>query len=234
MKNNYRYLLFDADNTLFDFTKAEYLSFRDMCSACNVRYSEELYQQYSDINDRLWKLLEQKEISLEELKIERFRQLLTTNGYTETNAAEKAPEMRDCYMVRLGEQTCLIDGAEEICIKLSASYKMYIVTNGISQIQRSRFAKSVLKPYFHGLFISEEIGIGKPSAEYYDYVFRTIGCTDKTAYLAIGDSLTSDCAGAVACGIDICYFNPKGDHYSGHLPLTYTIRTLSELEEILL
>ncbi len=234
MKNNYRYLLFDADNTLFDFNKAEYLSFRDMCSVCNVRYSAELYEQYSDINDQLWKLLEQKEISLEALKIERFRQLLTTNGYTETDAAVKAPEMRDCYMERLGGQTCLIDGAEEICQKLSKKYKLYIVTNGISRTQRSRFAKSVLKPYFHDLFISEEIGAGKPSAEYYDHVFRTIGCTDKTAYLAIGDSLTSDCTGAIAYGMDICYFNPKGDHYSGHLSLTYTIRTLSELEEILL
>lgn len=234
MKNNYRYLLFDADNTLFDFNKAEYLSFRDMCSVCNVCYTGKLYQQYSDINDRLWKLLEQKKISLEILKIERFRQLLTANGYTEMDAAAKAPQMRDCYMARLGEQTCLIDGAEEICNKLSAIYEMYIVTNGISRIQRSRFTKSVLKPYFRGLFISEEIGVSKPSAEYYDHVFRTIGCKDKTAYLAIGDSLTSDCAGAVACGIDICYFNPQGDHYSGHLPITYTIRTLSELKEILL
>ncbi len=146
MNNNYRYLLFDADNTLFDFNKAEYLSFRDMCSACNVRYSEELYEQYSAINDRLWKLLEQKEISLETLKIERFRQLLTANGYAETDAAAKAPEMRDCYMERLGQQTVLIDGAEEICRKLSANYELYIVTNGISRIQRSRFAKSVLKP----------------------------------------------------------------------------------------
>jgi len=234
MNNNYQYLLFDADNTLFDFNKAEYLSFQDMCSVCNVRYSEELYKQYSGINDRLWKLLEQKVISLETLKIERFRQLLTANGYPEADAAAKVPEMRDWYMERLGKQTCLIDGAEDICRKLSKKYELYIVTNGISSIQRSRFGKSVLTPYFRDLFISEEIGAGKPSPEYYDHVFRTIGCTDKTAYLAIGDSLTSDCTGAVAYGIDICYFNPRGDHCSGHLPLTYTIRSLSELEEILL
>ena len=180
------------------------------------------------------KLLEQGEIRLEVLKTERFRQLLTANGYTETDALSKAPEMRDRYMECLGEQTCLIDGAEEICRKLSKNYDLYIVTNGISRIQRSRFAKSVLKPYFHGLFISEEIGVGKPSTEYYDHVFRTIGCADKTAYLAIGDSLTSDCAGAIACGVDICFFSPAGNRNSGSLPLTYTIRTLSELEEILL
>ncbi len=235
MNNNYRYLLFDADNTLFDFNKAEYLSFRDMCSACNVGYSEELYEQYSAINDRLWKLLEQGGIKLDALKIERFRLLLIASGYADDAAVNTlAIEMRDIYMANLASQTCLIDGAEDICRKLSKKYDLYIVTNGISSTQRSRFGKSVLTPYFRDLFISEEIGAGKPSPEYYDHVLRTIGCADKTAYLAIGDSLTSDCAGAIAYGLDICYFNPTGDDPCCHLPLTYTIRTLSELEAILL
>ena len=92
----YQYLLFDADNTLFDFTKAEYLSFRDTCSACNVSYSEELYDQYSAINDRLWKLLEQGGIKLDALKIERFRELLLKNGFTDDDVTlTKALEMRD-------------------------------------------------------------------------------------------------------------------------------------------
>ncbi len=234
MKKNYQYLLFDADNTLFDFTKAEYLAFRDTCSACNVRYSEELYAQYSAINDRLWKLFEKGGIKLEVLKIERFRELLVTNGYADDAlTVEKAVEMRDSYMDNLANQTGLIDGAEDICRKLAEKYDMYIITNGVSRIQRSRFNKSILTPYFRDLFISEEIGAGKPSAEYYDHVLRTIGCAEKQAYLAIGDSLTSDCAGAVAYGLDICYYNPANKP-AGNLNLTYTIQKLSELETILL
>lgn len=230
----YQYLLFDADNTLFDFTKAEYLSFRDTCSACNIRYSEELYERYSVINDRLWKLLEQGGIKLDSLKTERFRKLLLADGWEDNDAAlEKALEMRDSYIEHLANQTCLIDGAEEICRKLAKHYELYIVTNGISRIQRSRFAKSVLRPYFRDLFISEEIGAGKPSPEYYDHVLRTIGCNRKQAYLAIGDSLTSDCAGAVNYGLDIVYYNPDGKPGNG-LPLTHIIQNLSELEKILL
>ncbi len=230
----YQYLLFDADNTLFDFTKAEYLSFRDTCSACNVGYSEELYEQYSAINDRLWKLLEQGGIKLDALKIERFRELLLKNGFADDDVTlSKALEMRDSYMANLAMQTCMIDGAEDICRKLAEKYELYIVTNGISRIQRSRFGRSVLKPYFRDLFISEEIGAGKPAPEYYDHVLRTIGCAEKGAYLAIGDSLTSDCAGAVNYGLDICYFNPK-NRPDGGLKMTYTIQHLSELEAILL
>lgn len=230
----YQYLLFDADNTLFDFTKAEYLSFRDTCSACNIRYSDELYERYSVINDHLWKLLEQGKIQLDSLKIERFRKLLLSDGWDDnTSAFEKAIEMRDSYIDHLSNQTCLIDGAEEICRKLAERYELYIVTNGISKIQRSRFAKSELKPYFRGLFISEEIGAGKPSAKYYDHVLDTIGCSCKDAYLAIGDSLTSDCTGAINYGLDIVYYNPNGNSDTT-LPLTYTIQKLSELGKILL
>lgn len=230
----YRYLLFDADNTLFDFSKAEYISFTDMCSVCNVNCSSELYEQYSAINDRLWKLHEQKKVSLEELKIERFRRLLLFNEFEDNELTmKKAVAMRDSYMDNLAGQTCLIDGAEDICRKLSEEYDMYIVTNGIGKIQRSRFGKSALVPYFRDMFISEEIGVGKPSAEYYDYVIRKIGCDDKSAYLAIGDSITSDCIGAINYGLDICYFNPNKNQHN-ELNLTYMIQKLSELEAILL
>lgn len=234
----YQYLLFDADNTLFDFTRAEYLSFKDTCSVCNVDgilpWSEELYKQYSAINDGLWKMFEKGGITLDSLKIERFRRLLTSNGAPNDGSTyEYSVKMRDVYMETLANQTCLIDGAEEICRKLAKKYPMYLITNGISQIQRSRFEKSVLKPYFRDLFISEEIGVAKPLPEYFDHVLRTIGCEDKRKYLVIGDSLSSDCAGAVNYGLDICYFNPH-DRPSGTLPLTYTIHDLSELETILL
>ncbi len=236
--NTYQYLLFDADNTLFDFTRAEYLSFRDMCSVCNVDrpilWSEELYKQYSAINERLWKLFEKGGITLDSLKIERFRQLLTENGAPDDAVTyETSLKMRDIYMENLANQTCLMDGAEDICRKLAKKYSMYLITNGVSRTQRSRFDKSALKPYFRELFISEEIGVAKPHPEYFDHVLRKIGCTDKSQYLVIGDSLSSDCAGAVNYGLDICYFNPY-NRLVGDIHLTYTIHRLADLETILL
>ncbi len=239
---NYRYLLFDADNTVFDFTRAEYLAFMDTCSLCalvcrngeTLTWSEPLYRQYAVINDDLWKGFERGEVTLDFLKIERFRRLLVENGAPDDALTlENAVRLRDMYMEKLGEQTCLVDGAEEICRKLAARYPLYLITNGISRTQRARFDQSALKPYFKGLFISEEIGVSKPHPAYFDHVLHEIGCGDKSAYLVIGDSLSSDCAGAVGYGLDICYFNPQNKP-AGALPLTYTIRRLAELEDILL
>ncbi len=229
----YKYLLFDADNTLFDFTTAELLSFRDTCRSCDIEYSDEIYKRYSEINDSFWKLLEKGGITLDTLKIERFRKLLLSFGHADNDETfVKASKMRDTYMANLGNQSCLIDGAENICKKLSQDYALYIITNGVSKIQHSRFNKSALYSYFRDIFISEEIGFAKPAPEYFDYVIDLIGDSHKSAYLVIGDSLTSDCAGAITYGIDVCYFNPH-DKPDGGLTLTYTIKKLSELEEIL-
>lgn len=229
----YEYLLFDADNTLFDFSLAEYISFGETCRAGNLPYSEELYRTYSEINDSLWKRIEKKEITLEFLKTERFRLLLLTMGWADDEATlRKAEELRDTYVETLGQQTCIVDGAEELCKALAGRYKMYLVTNGIGRIQRSRFGKSVLKPYFDGIFISEEMGTAKPEKAYFDHVLREIGSPEREKCLVIGDSLTSDCDGAIASGLDICWYNPKnGD--AKNRALTYTVTKLSDIIRLL-
>lgn len=237
--SEYKFLLFDADNTLFDFTKAEHISFRDTCFACNIRYSEDLYSTYSQINDRLWKRLEKKEVELDFIKVERFRELLCDIGYNKLmnvlEIDELASEMRDIYMSNLGKQTCLIDGAEELCRELSQKYALYIVTNGVSKTQHSRFDASSIKKYFCGIFISEEIGYAKPDARFFEYVMRNTGGPEskKSDYLVIGDSITSDYCGAKNAGLDMCLFNPASTAFDETVKPAYTVKKLSELYDIL-
>ena len=229
----YEILLFDADNTLFDFTRAEENAFRETADAAGLDFSDALYHQYSSINDGLWKRLEQKEITLDFLKLERFRVLLTETGRADDEETlTLAKFMRDTYMNALAGQACLIDGAEETCRALAPDYRMYIITNGISKIQRSRFEKSALTPYFAGMFVSEELGVSKPSSAYFEKVFDALGNPDKAKVLVIGDSLTSDCDGATDFGLDFCRFNPKGEPDNGRV-FPYTVKKLSEIKTLL-
>ena len=55
----YDVLLCDADNTLFDFTKAEENAFAIACEGMGFSATPELLHVYSEINEGLWKLLEQ-------------------------------------------------------------------------------------------------------------------------------------------------------------------------------
>ena len=104
--------------------------------------------------------------------------------------------------------------------------------NGISMIQHSRFERSVLRPYFRGMFVSEESGVQKPRREHFDAVFSALGNPPKERVLVIGDSLTSDCDGAIAYGLDICRFDPKNEGDGGRT-LTYTVHTLSGIPDLL-
>ena len=58
----YEILLFDADNTLFDFSRAERAAIRETMRAFGIMPNEALVCSYSEVNDRMWKMLERGEI----------------------------------------------------------------------------------------------------------------------------------------------------------------------------
>ena len=228
----YTYLLFDADNTLFDFGMAEFHAFRETCAHAGIIWSEEAYRTYSAINDALWKKLERGETTQAELKVQRYREFLAWYGYT-GELEPKAVCMGNTYKEALGRQAFLMPHAEEVLDALTGKgYRISIITNGISQIQRARMASSPIRKYITGLYISEELGVAKPDPAFFDTVFADLGDPAKEKVLVIGDSLSSDIDGAAAYGLDCVWFTPdKGD--AGERKPTYTVKELPELLSIL-
>lgn len=51
---NYLYLLFDADDTLFDFPRASARAFHIMCRKHGIPDTPEVYALYHNINLELW------------------------------------------------------------------------------------------------------------------------------------------------------------------------------------
>lgn len=220
----YKYLLFDADDTLLDFAAAEKAAFEGMCAECGIDFSDELYGRYHVINASLWKTLETGGVTLEELKIRRYEGLV--------GDGELAKKMASSYERLLGFQSAVIDGAPEICRELSGKYRIYIITNGIAAAQRNRIKHSRLEGLYDGLFISGEIGYSKPDARFFDAVCEKIGDPDRSHYLVIGDTLSSDIEGANRAGIDSVLYDPTGKEAENTKP-TYTVKKLDGLYEIL-
>lgn len=226
MDRKYKYILFDADNTLFDFNLSEQKALYATFMESGIELSAEQNEVYHGINDALWKKLERGETTRDKLKVQRFAEFVDYLG-AELDPAELAKR----YVLNLSEQSYLIDGAYELCEELSEKYPLYIITNGITFIQKKRFAKSPISVFFEGIFISEEMGHTKPEAAYFQAAARAIGEDDPSQYLVIGDSLTSDIAGAVNFGCDSIWITPDG---AGDARPTYTVRELSEIRSILL
>lgn len=217
----YTTLLFDLDETLMDFKKAEDNAISLLLEKYGLEPTEERKTLYSQINQMKWKALEQGKITRKQLFVSRFTELFEALGIV-----ADVTEANDEYLSFVAQGRFVFDGAEEICRELSKNFKMYIITNGSKKAQDGRLKNLPLAEYFDGVFVSEEIGHNKPEKEYFDYVFAHIDEKEKSKCLVIGDSLTSDIAGAVNYGIDSCWLN-KGEYRES--PATYQIKKLDEL-----
>lgn len=224
----YKYLLFDADDTLLDFKRSEHEALTEALIKYGIDPTDEVTDTYSEINDGLWRLLERGGIGKNELRIRRFELFAKRFGLNVDPSALAAE-----YTDRLAEKSFLVDNAEELCRSLYGKYRMFIITNGIKNIQESRLGASPIKEYIEKSFISEEVGYEKPSKKYFDFVAAHIDGFEAEKALIVGDSLTSDIAGGAATGIDTCWFNPRHKKPTGSVLPTYEIHSLGELYGIL-
>lgn len=224
----YRRLLFDVDETLLDFTAAERNGIREVLKAYGETPTEEKIALYSGINDRLWKAYERGEILRDTIMETRFQIFFERLGRTVSG-----PEAEALYRTQLDASAVMIEGAQEILDYLVPNYELYIITNGVSETQYQRLAKSGIDRYVKGIFVSEDAGSQKPRKEFFDYCFSRMDDPDPSRMLVIGDSLSSDIKGGNNAGIDTCWFNRKGSSRMEGVEVTFEIRRLEELRNLL-
>jgi len=224
----YTTVLFDADGTLFDFSRAEKEALCETLLSFDIIPNDERVSVYSEINDRLWKALERGEIEKDVLRYKRFE--LFCEKYVFLCDVKK---MASLYTDNLATKGHLIDGAADLCKRLFGKARLYIVTNGIGFVQKGRMARSGIKDFFDAVFISEEIGIEKPDVKYFEHVEAHIPDFSKEKVIIVGDSLTSDIKGGIAFGIDTCWYNPKGKDIPEGMKITYTVKNFDEIYGII-
>jgi len=228
MKKHYPWLFFDADGTLFNFNKAEATALKQTFHLLNLPFDDLYLDVYHRINAELWQTLEKQEITPAVLRSRRFELLL------ESLQLHGSPEqMSNVYLEQLAIGSQLLDDAVDVLQALRKTSQIMIVTNGLSTVQHSRLAHSAIRDLISGIVISEEVGSAKPHTAFFDVAFDRAGNPLKDDVLIVGDSLTSDMQGGVNYAIDTCWFNPAGDPQPEHLPITYDIRCLSDLLDLL-
>ncbi len=224
----YRWLLFDADGTLFDYDRAEAEALERTLGEVGSALAPDTRAIYHRINGALWKQLEGGTVDAMTLRYRRFELLFQALGIP-VAGAKRASET---YLVALAASARLLPGVEAVVRELAASTRMAIVTNGLADVQRPRFDRSSIIDLFETLTISDELGIAKPDPRILDITLEALGSPPKEEVLMIGDSLTSDIQGGVNAGIDTCWYAPNGDQAPASPAPTHVIRSLSELPGI--
>ncbi|MGZ9584486.1 YjjG family noncanonical pyrimidine nucleotidase [Paenibacillus marinisediminis] len=223
----YPIILFDADETLFDFAATESFALTQTCKEIGIVCDEEQIASYKSINKQLWNELEKGLITSQVLRTERFRRWFAAHNW---QSEFDAGGVSSSYIKYLAEGAFLIDGAVELCEQLlSAGYRLSIITNGIKEVQLGRIGRSQLQHTFEHIIISEVTGYQKPQTGIFDYAFDKMGIRDKQGVLMVGDSLSSDIQGGINYGIDTCWYNPQQNANPTTIVPNYEISKLSEL-----
>ncbi|WP_028559377.1 YjjG family noncanonical pyrimidine nucleotidase [Paenibacillus pinihumi] len=223
----YDVILFDVDDTLFDFRESERRALHN--AFVDFKLSEgvnDYSASYKEISKVLWDELEQGKMTLNELGAERFRRLFLTH-----QLPFNGEEFNRIYLGYLGAESHLLAGAAEVCGQL-ADCRLAVITNGFKEVQASRITLSVLRDKFEQIIVSEDAGIQKPDKGIFDYAFAKLDLTDKSRVLMVGDSLTSDVLGGNNYGIDTCWYNPHRKPNVTKIIPTYEIFELEELVNI--
>ncbi len=224
----YTWLVFDADGTLFDFDDAEATALRQSIEQVGHTYEERFLSEYRRINRKIWHAFERGEVPQDTLKIRRFETFFKA---MEIDAEPAAFSQR--YLGNLAKGNRLLADAQEVVEFLAEKYRLMIITNGVKEVQRSRFEASTIHQHLDTIVVSGEIGAAKPSPEIFDVAFAAMGHPNKEETLIIGDSLSSDIVGGDNYGIDTCWYNPNQQEREGEVGITYEIKRLTELKEIL-
>ena len=227
--NAYQWLLFDADNTLFDFDASEDYALTRTLLHFEVPATPEAKACYRQVNSALWAAFERGEISQDTILARRFADYLEAMGIR-----GESDKWSRYFVDALAHSSTLLPGAEALCRRASQRYTIALITNGVPFIQRSRLEGSPLARYFGDrVFISGEMGCRKPEKAYFDKVLEALGARNqKGKVLVIGDSLSSDIRGAFNAQLDSVWLHwPSAK--PGAIKPTYEVENLAQLAEFL-
>lgn len=228
-----KWIFFDLDDTLFDFSSASLISLRRLWEESHdirARYDspEAFIDEYHIHNKRMWQLHESGQITADFLKPERFRLTIYPDSHDDETLKESR-RLNDRYLWMLGECNKPAEGAKDILDELSRKYLIGVLTNGFTEVQYRKLRSTGLDRYIQRMVISDEIGIQKPDSRIFRYAEQETGALPETTIM-IGDNPDNDIHGAINAGWHAIYLDRKNKPFASDSPLY--LGRLNSLQDI--
>ncbi|EOT5501348.1 pyrimidine 5'-nucleotidase [Citrobacter koseri] len=218
------WIFFDADETLFTFDS--FTGLQRMFLDYSVTFTAEDFQDYQAVNKPLWVDYQNGAITSLQLQRQRF-----VGWGEQLNVPPE--ELNDAFMNAMAEICAPLPGAVSLVNALHGKVKMGIITNGFTSLQQIRLERTGLRNRFDLLVISEEVGVAKPDPRIFDYALEQAGSPDRSRVLMVGDTAESDILGGINAGLSTCWLNAHHREQPAGIEPTWTVASLSELEQLL-
>lgn len=222
----YKAVFIDVDDTLLNFEICCRAAFGKSFETFHLEYDDKIYLLFKEINDELWRKQKQGLLPIKDVLELRFKELFNASHIKVDPAA-----FESAFQEHLSNEYALEPGALDIIPFLHSNHSLYVTSNGILTMQRRRLESAGLLPYFSDLFVSDDIGHEKPSADFFTECLRR--CQFKNnEVLIIGDSLEADIIGGAGCKVDTCWYNPHNRPNNIDVNVNYMINNLLELKHL--
>lgn len=219
-------VLIDIDDTLLDFDLCAEWSMNSAAEKLNIILPKDTYSTFKEINAGLWKKLEKKQITSEELYRVRWGMVSK-----EVGVPFDGEEFERYFFEFLSKSIIPVEGAVDTLKYLKSKYRVFIASNGPYDQQVNRMRLAGMEMYLDGYFISEQIGHSKPSREFFEHCYKEISVKSPEEVIMIGDSLSADIEGSSSFGMKCCWFNKKQS--STHKVKGHIINKLCDIREII-
>ena len=222
----YKWILFDADETIFHFDN--FAGLKNMFARYQVDFSQSDFDKYQSVNKPLWVEYQNGQITAQQLQTRRFKQWSEKLDVS-------AKELNSQFLDSMAEICQPLPGALELVTYLHQNnIKMGIITNGFAQLQTIRLERTGFKLYFSPVVISELVGVAKPHTLIFQHALeqmtqKDMEAPEKNQVLMVGDTLESDILGGNNFGFDTCWLNHHGKTHTKEITPTHQLKTLSEL-----
>lgn len=230
IEKKYKHILFDFDNTIWDFNQNSMESLHEVYILHKLETIFEdftqFYTLYSYQNQLLWREYNNRQINKKTLNEGRFNYPLLQMGVQDSQLAHA---IGNDYLRFTQSKSGLMPYAREVLDELKQKYQLHILSNGFSELQYKKIESSGLEKHFQKIILSEQVGVLKPDKRIFDYAITSLNA-HRNQVLMVGDNFEADIVGAKKAGIDQVYYQLDEDApLQQNFEPTYTISSLKEL-----
>jgi putative hydrolase of the HAD superfamily len=188
-------IIFDVDETLVDRKKA----FKSFCRYLIDKYAKDYPYQGTE-----------KELII-------YMEEIDENGYSglkkfleKLKKVWQLPHSLEEFIVErnevFGKMAIPYPEMFEVLDKLKGKYKLGVITNGYSKVQRDKIDTVEITHYFDDIIVSGEVGFEKPDSRIFKLSCANLGVSSEEAVF-IGDYYPNDIAGAIGAKIMPIWIN---------------------------
>ena len=220
-------ILLDLDETLLRESDARNHAALDFLKQFSkeLPFSESEFLAYwQDLQERHFKRFTQEEITFQEHRRARLRELFSPY---ESNLTDSELDSRfNLYLTYYESNWILFDDVRPFLDRVRHR-RLGIVTNGEAKQQRDKLRRTGILDRFEVIVISEEIGVAKPNPNIFLEACRLLSISPANC-VYIGDQVDLDIEGSQSAGMIPIWLNRKGTSTLNRA--LKTVRSLLEIE----